>query len=385
MLSSILSKLRPKCQPEQQHTPEVDHTQSASALCQLPTDILLTINNALPLPSQVCLIMTCQKITFLLGNKCTAVLQTMDRQDDERKRFLRLLAKDCPPMLPCYLCMKLHKPERLLKKSKCRDYAGFTDIFALRKYHRFRYAHVQLFMGLHEKTAGHDQLLSQIPRRERNILTTLDHPVETHMYGIKMILKLKVVDKRLLARLQVRYTKVINGETGKLPWDLCYYMQSFLSLLEANTCRHSDPKGFRYGPVVFPLWLGAYHFCRMKPSSTVYRENSILRRCIYCATETEFCMEVSRGGTSSLMITCWKDLGSGQDPTEESWNSHSRYRRRYIPEPSSQQSIKEAFEGTGIVTPSQRTLHLSIEPFPPHGSLSTDVNRTEFLLRTAGS
>jgi len=160
MFRLILSKIRPKRQHTQQPSPEAINLQTDSALGHLPTELLLLVNEALPVSSQVCLILTCKRINLSLGSKCTATLQSKEKGHHERRRCLELLARDCPLLLPCYCCINLHQCEKMFEVNRCSKEAGYIDSFGTIR--RFRYAHVQLIMSLHEKPDQLGLVLSRL-------------------------------------------------------------------------------------------------------------------------------------------------------------------------------------------------------------------------------
>lgn len=376
MFRSILSKIRPQRQHIQQPSPEAIPSQTDSALCQLPTELLLLVNEALPVSSQVCLILTCKEINLSVGNKCTATLQSKKKRHHERRRCLELLARDCPLLLPCYRCMKLHQREMLFKNNSCSTFSGHIDAFG--NMSRLHYAHVQLIMSLHERPYQHEVLLSRLSRRERKILSALHRPVKTYRWGgVRMESELRVVNKRLLLRRQVKRNIDLQAEIDSLNW--CCSKRPILyqicSLIRVISCRHGDPYIRGYEPAILPLL-----FDLMGSSSSVHYERSVMRLCPCCATEFRFSTEVSEGGTCSFTIVCWKDLGSGSAFTEDAWNSHSRLIvATYSPGPNSQQGIKEAFEGTEVMSPSEPTRHLQIKPFPQSGREFTDITNPNYV------
>lgn len=88
MSSSMFSKLRSKLRTQQtrreQSGSKVVCSQTNSALCKLPAELLLVINEALPLSSQICLTMTCKKINIRVGNRSMTTLQGRVKDDEER-------------------------------------------------------------------------------------------------------------------------------------------------------------------------------------------------------------------------------------------------------------------------------------------------------------
>lgn len=249
MLRSILSKICPKHQHTRQPSPEAIPSQTDSAFCQLPTELLLLVNEALPVSSQVCLILTCKRINLSVGNKCTATLQSKKKRHHERRRCLELLARDYPLLLPCYRCMKLHQRERLFENTSCSTFAGHIDAFG--NMSRLLYAHVQLIIGLHERPHQHEVLLSRLPRREPKILSALHRPVKTYRWGgVRMESELRVMNKRLLLRRQVKRTIDLQAEIESLNW--CCSKRPILyqicSLIRVISCLHGDPYIQGYEP-----------------------------------------------------------------------------------------------------------------------------------------
>lgn len=207
------------------------------------------------------------------------------------------------------------------------------------------------------------------------------------------------MNKRLLLRLQIHGHIDLKAEIKSLMWWRCKRpaLYQVSSLLRAVGCRHGGCCRYLrgYDPAILCLLLDAYELRHEEPSRRLYHERSVLRRCFHCATEIEFSIEVSRGGTCYFRITCWKDLGSGTISTEDTWSSHCQaFPPLYKPESNNQQSIQEAFELTEMVLPLEPTLHLEINPLPPHGCVLTDLigpsemhqrlARIQHLLRAAG-
>ncbi|MCJ1247643.1 hypothetical protein MMC30_004858 [Trapelia coarctata] len=362
------------------------HPQEASPLCNLPPEILLLTGEALPLPSQTCLTMTCKKMTNILGNESWLALRSKAKRDDDRKQYLQLMSQEHPSLLPCFYCMDLHRRETLLKYNACSRGAGCTDVFRTKR--PFHYAHVQLVMRAHHISPRHGLSLDQLPSPFD--AWTL-HRREPGQLGIQTSSVFKIVGGRLLLKLEVKSKVDVLQEFGGL-WGYRSTTKSdgatsSRRLPPAIQCVHSRNLGIQYDQFLETFMMKTYVLIRTSPASESHIKLSDLRRCVYCATEVNFSIDVSKESSSILAITCWRDLGSGMDPTDPAWISHcdsydgSFGVSEYKPDANSPQSIKERFEGPVVASRNSTKPHLSVELLPPQGFLDFDMQAFADLRR----
>jgi len=361
-------------------------SQKLPPFCSLPTEILLLVGEALPLSSQVCLTMTCKMLSYVLGDGPGIALRGKAKQDDDRKQYLQLLSREHPSLLPCFLCMILHPRESLLESNPCSRFAGCSDFYPTKAL--FQYAHVQLATRAHNISPHHGLSLDKIP-------SPLEHWTvrgkEPRQSGIKTSSKLKIVNGRLLLKMEVE-AKIDVLEEIEGCWRAQLTFESGRAiasreLLSVIRCQHGRFASVYYYQFLLGMMIKIYNLLQTAPGSKSHIVLDELRRCVYCATEVNFLIDVCKGASSTLTITCWKDLGSGMDSAERAWKSHcdvnvgnaSEY--HYMPDFNSSESIRESFEAPMSASRTTLKAHLAIELLPPHGTQAVDDGAVADLLR----
>jgi hypothetical protein len=122
------------------------------SLSSLPVEILLHIQDHLPLSSAACLILCSRHMMAALGSQSLCSLKA-DGQARERRLLLITLQKDLPEWLLCYPCSRFHpvKPHegprdiwRYDREPTCVQENG---VAYLTTDYRIRYQHAQLVMN----------------------------------------------------------------------------------------------------------------------------------------------------------------------------------------------------------------------------------------------
>ena len=275
---------------------------------------------------------------------------------------------DLPTLLPCRECIRLHPlngiPHRCYSRHRNQT---ITSAFVFPAEIPFRT--IQIAMKAHRAGAPeHDPTFNEFWPKIKHL--------SNHKSSAKLVSK--IVDNRFIIK-QTMTTKIDIAKTrlhrAVIPIESdnpfhhhdqsLIYFNLIKDVTQTMQCHTSVSTGLRY--------LAACLLQKAETNVTHLNEEEIimspLYRCYKCATEAEMAAKIwgisnLEAGTCELVITLWKDLGSGRIDQEESWTtignlySSDRMYEDYLPDHNHRLSIKEAFEGAEHGN--EHTLHMSL-------------------------
>ena len=335
----------PKAENSQQpESPEctslIVKSTTKSSLSSLPFELLQLIADDLPNSSEACLILTCKRFYFILGNRSWLNLKKKGRTDPERKACLELMTRDYPSLYPCSACGLSHRWKNHDVRWSARECCWQAlCMYQYRGPYQIFFHHVQLAMRAHRISPQHGLSLAGLhsdfnSRRAEAESNDAVHrrSTNTHQIGHPVgPTEFKIVEDRLLVRQKAvqKISLVLENRAYKIWHGYCGQLQD---LLKDCGCIHRGPKGdlVQYERVILPL-LEKCGKLGLRDTPQILR--SRLRRCQFCATEFEASVKISQDETNPLItqpeaytpiarartcfltLTSWKDLGAGLEHT----------------------------------------------------------------------
>ena len=269
----------------------------------LPLEIVYHISIFLPLASIACLALTCHRMKEIMG---TRHWLDLEKQSEERHLFLACLEKDTPGYFHCHFCKKLHRPHypplhpvNEFTESNCTLTNGRLNVAT--GYH-ILFEHVQLAMKRHR--LGEDHGMSLDAFSYRGPVSTLRHKSEW------LEIEARIVDDELL--IYRRYAATLKSwadlkrYTGNLR--ICSHLGRNEGIYYSGRdriCREN-------------LSLLKRACCRLKYARIAHCTSCIeLSRCFSCQTE----WSIEQHGRR-VILNIWKNLGSGESPSDPRWRYH---------------------------------------------------------------
>ena len=264
---------------------------------KLPLEIVLYISTFLPLASAACLALTCRNIKEIVG---TRPWLDLEKQREEEHLFLSCLEKDTPAYFHCHFCEKLHRPRypplhpvHEFTESNCTLTNGRLNVAT--GYH-ILFEHVQLAMKRHR--LGEDHGISLDAFSYRGSVSTLRHKSEWLEVEARIFADELLIYRRYTATLKSKDDlKRYKGNLRVCPHlgrnEGIYYCAEYRSLLKRARCRLRN----------------------------VHCTSCIeLYQCFSCLTE----WNIEQHGRK-IILNIWKNLGSGESPSDPRWRYHVVY------------------------------------------------------------
>ncbi|MCJ1360590.1 MAG: hypothetical protein MMC33_010598 [Icmadophila ericetorum] len=316
--------------------------QLLSSLCSLPAEILVLIQQNLPLSSQAAFVLTCKKINLSVGNRSWLVLLDAAAVD-ERRALLFWLSKDDPFVFSCYSCARLHTLEVTLQHYGCRHHAEDKSFFPHQDHTHYSLRFRQIKLAIRAHTVGPNFGLPL-------------HGLSLDQLGPR---RLEGAQQRRTRHGKSKIRRQIR-EQSPVKLLMAGYRSQLSQFLRKISCEHQ----VNHALPAIRILMQMEKLQRESPAASGYI-GSCIYRCTYCATELQYMAEplFSRGLVCRLSVTAWKDLGIGFNPTAQPWQGHQYLDfgvELYHPATEHEQSIWEAFE-TEIRTHDYLS-HLAIEP-----------------------
>lgn len=289
---------------------------------QLPTELISSIAEFLPLSAAASFTLTCRPIWFILGSQYLDRIRLTDGFD--RPVFLDLLQRDLPRHILCLDCEMLHSRVQLGNQMPCTkaDYASFADWFINDK---FSSVELLLVMKLYHSGLNYDERLSSLSGFR-------SHYMRSHI--LHQEFAPRIANGHFLMRHQT-WILLPAGRKLELPKLICtcvcphwrFNMPYATELTRKMRCRASH-------------WDNAQLNSRCQTCSGLFQ-------CWICPTEFQIdAMDFSEYGVA-LLLTRWLDLGEGWSLLDSRYRSHVRY---YYGNqvPFKAGSIKATYEGVGV-------------------------------------
>ena len=321
--------------------------QKNSRICQLPAEVLVFVTDHLTTSSEASFVLTCKLLCHALGTRSWGRL---GQKFNEKRRFLSMIALDLPLLAICKNCVKLHNfggQSFLRRPDNSRCYADDSAYSPSRKTFRIRYQTVQSIMRDHRL----------------GIKNHLPMMIEKFRYGqshwirntwVQLAVQLKPVGHRLLIKQETksnvdfkRITEVKQMLLEKPDRGLEFrtamfkiYQSQFSPASEMISC-HMRGGLDRILSNLF--YCAEAHERHVKGCTRPIR--STLYRCPFCATEIQAQICITPNRQCTLVLTSWRDLGSGLAHEDEPFSTHDDERFiPYEPTPDHIGCIKKAFE-----------------------------------------
>lgn len=278
-----------------------------SILGILPPELILCINQFLPLESAASFALTCRPIYFILGTRYWEALRRPD-QLQHRMAFLTLLDRDMLEYIVCHPCKKLHLPiqgvdtrwmhqpwniMRILRPCRLEYHRGrvieyvhllfeFTNFQAAMKRYRLGLPFMKYLSLLNDEYMG---LAERLPYHSRT--------------------QVKVIAGSLFLRIQFIFImsfgqipKILQGPLiGICPHTATRHVNSHV--LEGTRCR-----------------------IKHNPYLNQCRKATGLKQCLRCPTEYQVDVQECEQRGSLVVLTKWLDIGEGRGWTDFKWRSH---------------------------------------------------------------
>ena len=271
-------------------------------LTKLPVELLWYMTNFLPLASVGCLALSCHTMANAIGTQCWMNLK--DKRE-EKFQLLSQLERDTPSQHHCHHCARLHSHRTQIRPAYGRAILEETECiqanghFRLGLNYHITYEHVQLAMKRYRLGGSHGIGLDEFFYRGWSGWWTSES-----LRDQEMDIQARIVGDELL--IQKTLTTVLRpGE-----W-IAFYLRSL------QICPHYSCAGVTTS--------GDYHKCL--PHQVQCRvQHSEDKSCTLCGGMmqckrcwTEWGVE-KRGPI--LIVTVWKNLGSGRSPHDAKWRGH---------------------------------------------------------------
>ena len=289
---------------------------------QLPTELIKSIAEFLPLSAAASFTLTCRPIWFILGS------QYLDRiratNGFNRPVFLDLLQRDLPRHILCLDCEMLHSRVQLRKQMPCTktDYASSVRWYIHDKFNSVAFL---LAMKLHHSGLNYDEQLSSLSGFRS---------LSMHSHILHQEFAPRIANGHFLLRHQ---TWLLLPARRKVepPKRICtcvcphwhFRMPYSMELTRKMACRASH-------------WDNAQLNSRCPTCSGLFQ-------CRTCPTEFQIdAMDFFEHGVA-LILTRWLDLGEGWSLLDGRYRSHVRhYYGDQVPFKAG--SIKAAYEGVDV-------------------------------------
>lgn len=277
-------------------------------LSSLPVEILLHIQDFLPISSAACLNLCSRHLKTVLGSRALDSLRAED-QIPERRGFLMLLQKDLPDWLFCHPCTLLH-PVKVLEGPWDRwHYEGEPPCVQLKGCiylaidFNIRYQHAQVLMNQYRSGRSYTKHLEALSFKFSRI--SRNSTLEGSIWG-------EIVAGQLLLRFTQRFCMLPEH-----------------SIRDIQTGLHSICPHLEWLGKDKALWetikCGLSH-ANKSPCTGC----GMLKSCRECSTWFLTGVRELEGSKTELLIEAWKYLGSCETPFDPKWRKHARPLKRLI-------------------------------------------------------
>ena len=274
---------------------------SASMMEKLPVEIVQYISTFLSISSLACLALTCRSMKEVVG---TTPWRHLKRPTEEKHLFLACLEKDTPAYFHCHFCEKLHRP-RYLPMHAVHEFTEWHCTLTNGRlnvgtgYH-ILYEHVQLAMKRH-RLGGHHGIPLDV-FSYRGSVSTLRHKNEW------LEIEARIFAGELL--VYRRYTATLKSWVDHRRYER-----------NLRVCPHFGRREIIHDRSNYEGSLLERARCRLKHTRVASCTSCIeVNQCTSCLTD----WNIEQNG-SRIILTIWKNLGSGESPSDPRWRHHVMY------------------------------------------------------------
>ncbi|MCJ1358093.1 MAG: hypothetical protein MMC33_008091 [Icmadophila ericetorum] len=274
-------------------------------LQKLPLEIFQHIASFLPTGSAASLALCSHALMLSLGRQYWFRLR---EEREQRRQFLRYIERNTPGFYFCHCCVKLHPLKAVPRLGRSRKATSHAALhggcfsagghLALGPLHDIEYTHVQLALSRYRWGSEHGIDLGQL---------TLDDPKYHLRKARHLTITPRIVNSELI--LKVQHIFFFKDE-------------AFDNQLEnqwIEFCPHDSWWNVAKSPSSVPLLLQCKDEHKGKLAEAACLRCLGLRKCSGCHTD----FLVRKNGTE-YVVNLWKNLGSGQSPTDAKWLTHVR-------------------------------------------------------------
>lgn len=339
--------------------------QKDSRVCQLPAEVLVLVTDHLTTSSEASFVFTCKLLRHARG---TRSWRRLGQEIDEKKKFLSLIALDLPLLAICKNCVKLHNfggQSFLRRPDNSMCHADDTAYSPSRETFNIGYQTVQRVMRAQRLGLEDDMPMVIENFRSGRVHSNRNTWVQTavqakpvgHRLLVKQQTKSNVDFKRAIEagkRLLEKSDRGLEFRTAMFK----IYQSQFSPAADRISCHMRDGLDRMLSNLFYRAEAHERHV--RECTRLIY---SRLYRCPFCATEIQAQVFIPPNRQCTLVLTSWRDLGSGLAHEDEPFSTHDNERFiPYEPTPDHSGCIKKAFDPSERV---EEDLHVSILLLPP--------------------
>ena len=293
--------------------------QQRSRFCQVPLDNYQQILDHLPLPTALCLGLSCKSLWNLVSE---ADLSRINAEEGQKLSFQLSLERDLPLQAICYKCRKLHK-RKPCEQSAIHDWSFFRPCvdraatLMLCGHYILSHEILQSVLRCHDLSNDRGIPTSSLAHRCGSLAAT-----HVQCYSFRSRLNsvpssFEVVPRIAQGRLfiKVERCRMIDATQD---------VECQIAEVIRRICRHQ----YGYGTESHVL---AMKMARERQANDE-QHNKIevveTQRCGFCATDSSTSLENKGRALWKLSVIAWKDLGPKDSPQSQPWLGHTA---RYAP------------------------------------------------------
>ncbi|MCJ1308064.1 hypothetical protein MMC25_001715 [Agyrium rufum] len=286
-------------------------TRHHSHLEKLPLEIIHLISSFLPLSALVCLTLCSHGFREIIGTTTWKSLSDPS-YTLERLQFLKNIGKEDPDRIPCKDCLILHPTENPAPQLKRNPKIPTSNrciwkqgaICDLAPNYSLDYRHLRAVINRHLRGAPFGKPIETVTRAAS---TTPEYHTT---YG--------VLETRTT---KIRVSAVISENELLIRWQQDNSMLSergfALQLVSfPQICPHLDSRM----DINRSAKLYNCRYCHLTESGACPSCGG-LQYCQFCETDYRIEFRKNKSGKINLIVTCWKNLGSGRSPYDPKWRT----------------------------------------------------------------
>lgn len=303
--------------------------KTLSSLERLPFELLQHIASHLPASSAASLALCSHHVRDVIGTQCWVAIRA---PSPEKRKFLSYMEQDLPDHRLCDRCAQFHRRDpveermRILldlrPKRKCAQEDGVAQFYP---WIDIQFYHVQLAMNRHRFGPAHGLHLSKFSR---------SFPEDVIRRDPKTWMQARIVDDTFILRWE---TKILIGasvtfdDVRRIGLRICPHLWSY-----------------HYNNLLFKTIA-----CRFGHAETgTCNDCTGLIQCRFCPTEFELSQHSLGPQAYVLVLTVWRNFGSGRSSKDPRWRRQVRDKQNNdLNEPAPLEfppgSIRSAFDSLG--------------------------------------